>query len=88
MITLLFVSGVQLFSLGLVGEYIGRIFEEVKARPAYVVDRTVNLEVFGPSPAGAPWVDDALSPFALSPVESSQPGLPIEKGRPSPPHDH
>jgi polyisoprenyl-phosphate glycosyltransferase len=42
-ITLFFMSGVQLFSLGLVGEYIGRIFEEIKARPVYVVGRLVNL---------------------------------------------
>jgi glycosyltransferase involved in cell wall biosynthesis len=34
---LMLFSGIQLFSLGVVGEYVGRIFEEVKARPLYVV---------------------------------------------------
>lgn len=34
---LMLFSGLQLFSLGVVGEYVGRIFEEVKARPLFVV---------------------------------------------------
>jgi polyisoprenyl-phosphate glycosyltransferase len=44
MIVLLFMAGVQLFSMGLLGEYIGRIFEEIKARPVYIVGRFVNIE--------------------------------------------
>ena len=44
MVSVLFFGGIQLFFLGLLGEYIGRIYKEVKNRPLYVVASTENLE--------------------------------------------
>ncbi len=41
-VSLTFFSGVQLLSLGIIGEYVGRIFAEVKRRPLYVVAERVG----------------------------------------------
>jgi glycosyltransferase involved in cell wall biosynthesis len=41
---LLLFNGLQLVSNGIQGEYLARIFEEVKRRPLYVINRTINFE--------------------------------------------
>jgi polyisoprenyl-phosphate glycosyltransferase len=39
-----FLGGVQLISVGILGEYIGRIYEEVRDRPRFIVDRSVGFD--------------------------------------------
>ncbi len=39
-----FLGGIQLISVGILGEYIGRIYEEVRGRPKFIVERTVGFQ--------------------------------------------
>jgi dolichol-phosphate mannosyltransferase len=41
-VVMTFMSGVQLLFLGVIGEYLGRVYDEVKARPQYFVDQVIR----------------------------------------------
>lgn len=53
MALVLFLGGLQLMAMGIIGEYLGRVFDEVKRRPLYVVRDATGFEagVLGPSEA-------------------------------------
>lgn len=44
MCAITFFAGVQLLSLWIISEYIGRIYDETKGRPQYIVDKKINIE--------------------------------------------
>ena len=37
-------GGIQLISIGILGEYLGRIYDEVKERPRYIIESKVGFE--------------------------------------------
>ena len=42
-IVILFIGGINMFSLGIIGEYIGRIYDEVKSRKTYIIESKIGF---------------------------------------------
>jgi glycosyltransferase involved in cell wall biosynthesis len=52
-ILILLLAGVQLIFLGLLGEYLAKIYDEVKQRPLFVIDERMNFDAVGAAPTDA-----------------------------------
>jgi dolichol-phosphate mannosyltransferase len=44
-VSLNFIGGIIIMSIGIVGVYIQKMFEEMKKRPLYIIDQLLNMEV-------------------------------------------
>ena len=42
MTSIIFFGGVQLLTVGVLGQYVGILFDEIKARPEYIIDEERN----------------------------------------------
>jgi len=64
-------SGATLTAIGLVGDYVARIYEEAKGRPLYVLSEVMNLESRLPSPRRAVFLGRQVAPDARDSSEES-----------------
>lgn len=67
-VSVTFLAGIQLLSLGILGEYIGRIFAEVKRRPLYLVQARIGAALSPQEEPGVPGFDERKRPDGSGPT--------------------
>jgi dolichol-phosphate mannosyltransferase len=76
MVVVTLLGGIQLLVLGIQGEYIGRLYEQAKGRPLFLIDEVVSTGE--PSAGGAPAVGNGIrrqAPITDEPAATSHPAL-------------
>jgi glycosyltransferase involved in cell wall biosynthesis len=68
--SLMFFSGLQLISIGVIGEYLGRVFDEVKRRPIYVIGQELDCSAFAPGIGHVPVATSEARAAAYPPAAS------------------
>jgi polyisoprenyl-phosphate glycosyltransferase len=63
LVTIVFLSGVQLMVMGMVGQYVARVYDEARARPLYLVREARGLDGWADSPVAGPMADGLQQPM-------------------------
>jgi len=84
LVVLLFFNGLLMISNGIQGEYIARIFEEVKGRPLYVVGQTFGFDAQQPVVEKSEVVVTIAEPVPVAPPKREKPPLPKPPSLPRP----
>jgi hypothetical protein len=72
-ILMLFLGGIQLISVGILGSYVARIYEEVKRRPKFIVDRAIG---FDEMPAPPPLRQTEMAVARAQPLHPERRSMP------------